>query len=499
MLSMVLQAIHSIFYKVTSLFSSTPDNFLKSVRCKCFILTLIAVLSIYDAKSNTSPADTTFITIAQIVFQGNKVTKEHILRRELSVREGDKIKLDEFDKLLEWERNKIYNTQIFISVNYRYEYVSVDSVRLIFDVKEQWYLFPIPVLDVGDRNFNEWLRERNADPRRLEYGMRVNWRNARGRRENLRVSLQLGFTRLLGMSYFVPYLNKKQTISAKYEVRFAENRDVAYTTQNNKLVYLRNGDQILRERFSTSFTVGYRKRFYDNHYFRIGYQQNSIQDSVALLNPDYFLNGKTLQRFTELEYTYQYDYRNDQIYPLKGWLLFLSLGQQGIFAQDDQHVTRLYSVASKYFVLSPRFYAETSARGRLSFPKTQPFTTLQGLGYSGYLARGYDLYAIDAQHFGILQNTLRWKALTWNPRFGFIPIEQFRTIPIQLFLKGYADLGYGHYRNVLPTNERLTNTLLVGYGIGLDIVTYYNTVLRLEYSLNRQSDAKLFFYLKADI
>ncbi|MCS7005591.1 MAG: BamA/TamA family outer membrane protein [Cytophagales bacterium] len=441
----------------------------------------------------------TLLTIAQIMFLGNKITKEHILRRELAIQEGDRINATELDRVLEWEKNKIYNLQIFVSVEYRYEYLSLDSIRIFFDIKEQWYIFPIPHLDIGDRNFNEWLRERNADLRRLEYGMRINWRNARGRRENLRIGLQLGFTRALGFSYFFPYINRKQTISAKYEIRFAENRDVAYQTENNKLVYLRYGDKVLRERFSTSFSIGYRKRFFDNHSLRIGWQENRVDDSVIILNPEYFLDSRNIQRYTEIEYTYRYDYRDNQIYPLKGWLFFLGLNQLGVFRNEDQHVTRFYMSISKYSFLSQQFSIETTLKGRIATPSRQPFPTLQGLGYGGYLARGYDLYAIDAQHFGISQNTFRWKALDGKPRFKFIPIEQFRTIPIQVFLKGYTDIAYGYYEFVQPINKRLTNTLLIGYGVGVDIVTYYNTVVRIEYSFNRQNESKFFFYLKADI
>jgi hypothetical protein len=52
-------------------------------------------------------------------------------------------------------------------------------------------------------------------------------------------------------------------------------------------------------------------------------------------------------------------------------------------------------------------------------------------------------------------------------------------------------------RNRIPENVRLANKYLFGYGAGIDIVGFYDSVIRFEYSLNNQGEGNFFFNFKA--
>ena len=74
-----------------------------------------------------------------------------------------------------------------------------------------------------------------------------------------------------------------------------------------------------------------------------------------------------------------------------------------------------------------------------------------------------------------------------------IPIEAFRTFYFALYLNLYSDLGRvwdSRYAALNPLSNRWIN----GNGLGLDLVTSYDQVLRAEYSVNSQGDHGFFLH-----
>ncbi|MGI8636840.1 MAG: POTRA domain-containing protein, partial [Segetibacter sp.] len=65
-------------------------------------------------------------------------------------------------------------------------------------------------------------------------------------------------------------------------------------------------------------------------------------------------------------------------------------------------------------------------------------------------------------------------------------------IPFRVFLKAFGDLGYSYTPNY--GISRLNNKLLHTYGFGVDIVTFYDIVLRFEYSYNQLGESATYFH-----
>jgi len=62
----------------------------------------------------------------------------------------------------------------------------------------------------------------------------------------------------------------------------------------------------------------------------------------------------------------------------------------------------------------------------------------------------------------------------------------------------FADLGY--VAQLSPdTSSKLQNKLLNGTGLGLDFVTYYDLVFRLEYGMNHLKETGWFIHFVAPI
>ena len=64
-----------------------------------------------------------------------------------------------------------------------------------------------------------------------------------------------------------------------------------------------------------------------------------------------------------------------------------------------------------------------------------------------------------------------------------IPMEAFRTLYLAVYLNAFVDVGHAWDDRYAAVNP-LANTWLTGYGLGLDVVTSYDQVIRLEVARN---------------
>ena len=182
------------------------------------------------------------ISFHHIRVSGNKKTKTHIILRELDIKKHQNYALKDTAELFDINRNKIFNTKLFNFVNL---IVSADSITI--KVEERWYIFPSPIFDVGDRNFNEWWTDRGRDPSRLIYGIHMKHNNFRGRNERLNLKLQFGFIRTFQLDYRIPYIDKNQKIGLNVQASYSNNRTVSFRTTDQKLEYVES-ESLLRER-----------------------------------------------------------------------------------------------------------------------------------------------------------------------------------------------------------------------------------------------------------
>lgn len=440
-------------------------------------------------------ADSVFVDGIEI--EGNKRTKDWIILRELSFKQGDKLKSTQLDSLLKVESNRVFNTDLFIISTIDYQQKSTTQVQIKVKVIERWYFYLIPVLDVADRNFNEWLRDRDRDFSRLVYGVSFKQKNFRGRNESIKLGAKLGFNRSINLSYSIPYIDKQRTISIATLVKYTTNNGVAYQTVGNKLAFFES-EAINRKRFDASIGLGKRVGFYTNHSLKIGFKNHWVSDSISQLNPNYFLDGSNNVQMIELAYRFSRDFRDVRAYPLEGHLLEVDVEKQGLGIFNELDIWATKAHYSKFTKLSKRLFMANTFRGKLSSPQ-QPYGFQRGLGFRQEFVRGYDLYVIDAQQYLLNRNTLRWMFFdkTLNIK-KIVPLEQFNTVPLKIFAKAFFDHAYSNNRFVSTEANTLDNRWLYGGGVGLDFVTFYNSTIRLEFSMNGRGESGLFYYYSAD-
>jgi len=198
-------------------------------------------------------------------------------------------------------------------------------------------------------------------------------------------------------------------------------------------------------------------------------------------------------------YNFESDYRDIKVYPLRGYYYNFMIQQLGFF-QKDLNITYLKASYRKFWKLSDPFYLEAGVDGRLSSTYTkQPFFLQSALGYGNDYVRGYELYVINGQSFGLLKAELKWQIFPPKVFYvPFIPSDKFNSVPIALYLTAFGDLGYVQ-DNLYGYGNPLTNSLLPGAGIGLDYVSFYNIVWRFEYSINKLGERGFYLHFVAPL
>ena len=477
-------------------------RFLRSL----FLLLLFCKMSAagitYQADVDSIAADSSSVIIGNISIIGNKITREHIILRELTFRIGDTIPPSDFEaKRIRSEEN-IYNTSLFNSVKLTYLKTSDGTTTIYIILKERWYIFPLPVFEVVDRNFNVWWRTKDFS--RIVYGGILSWNNFRGRNETVALAVRLGYIQQASFSYSIPYINKNQHSGLNIGFSYSRNHQTAYKTQYDDVTYFKDTARFVREAYSGVIEYTYRRGLYKTHYLSAGFINVHVLDTVLKLNPEYLANVSTNERYFSVRYFFRKDHRDYVYYPLRGYTYSLELVKNGLkFLNDDVNYLFLTAEAKKYWQLSNRFYAGSSVRGKLSDHHFQPYYNTRALGFGGDYVRGYEYYVVDGQHFILLKTNFKFELLPKKEfHAGIIPLDKFATIPFSFYLNLFADAGYvedTQFSNTSNSINRLPNSWLYGYGIGIDFVSYYDIVIRLDYSFNKFGESGLFLHFAAPI
>lgn len=460
-----------------------------------FLISLFSLLFTFFPDSSADP----FVVISSIRIEGAKKTQPRLILRELDFARGDTLPGAQVKEILLRNRNKIFNTDLFVTVDLALHPGHDGQIELIIQVTERWYIFPMLIFELADRNFNEWWVDRNRDLRRTQYGVRVAHKNFRGRGEVLRATAQFGFTKRFELGYNIRYLDRAQKSGLGFVFSYSDNRSVAYRTEYNKLVFF-DHYELARNRFYTGVTYSHRPRFYGFHRLNARFHYNTIADTIARLNPEYFLDGRTVQRYATLSYQYTWDRRDIVAYPLKGHFFSADISQSGFTRGEDIHQTAAGAYFSFYQPLGKKFYWSIGLRGRMVTPGRQPYPNYRGIGYGFDHLRGYEYYVVDGQHFALAKFTVKRELFSVEQRlpvpFG---LSQFQTLPIAVYLTAYSDAGYVYAPIRYSETNQLDNRLLYGGGAGIDIVTFYNVVFRINYSVNRRGDRGFFLHFTRDI
>src|SRR5690349_6398886 len=162
----------------------------------------------WEVASQGMSDSTEILQLNRVIIIGNKRTKDWIILRELSLKQGDTVSRARLERVIDLDRKKIYNLRIFHTATIKTLELPDKSFDLLVEVEERWFTFPIPICALSDRNFHEWWENYDHQLNRTNYGLRLYQYNFRGRNETIRLTAQFGFSRKFDLIYRIPYIDK---------------------------------------------------------------------------------------------------------------------------------------------------------------------------------------------------------------------------------------------------------------------------------------------------
>jgi outer membrane protein assembly factor BamA len=441
---------------------------------------------------NLNTEDNAAFTVRTIFISGNKKTKRSVILRELSFKEGDQFILSELVKKFEDARRLLLSTALFHEVVVALKSFEGYNVDIILEVKERWYLFPIPYIKVVDRNINQWLFEQNARLDRVNYGVKLLYNNATGRNDKLNVWLMNGYTKQISISYDRPYIDKKMRWGLNTGLAIGKNREVNYNTIYNKQVFYKDTNNYVRSFMKAFGELSYRKAIYTRHRFGMALIQENVTDTIVTLNPSYFKNGRDKISYPEFYYLVSYINVDYNPYPLKGYMAELYFVKKGL--NNIINLWQLNARASGMWEVSNKTYFSTRVAGVIKFPFRQPYFNQRLLGYSDFFMQGYEYFVIDGVAGGYVKAIMSREILNLNFHVKRKKEELHYRVPLRVYLKAYANAGYMH--NPDPGLNTLNNRMLYSGGIGIDIITHYDFTFKLEWSFNQLGQNDLYLHRK---
>ena len=328
----------------------------------------------------------------------------------------------------------------------------------------------------------------------------MKYKNFLGRKHNLNVTLIAGYNQNYALSYDIPYLTDKQRFGLEFGIGYKRDKEIAYSTENNRVLYFNGGDEFARQSafvfLEPYCRFGHRNRLFLN----ISYNNTLYHDTLSIMNPDFGnCQGSRFQYLT-LTLTYKNDHRDEQNYPLNGHYFEVLLEKNGLGTFETSPNTFYGKITSDlYLPIKGRWYWASNVTMKMSGDDDVPYFLSQGLGYKNDYVRTYELYVVDAMNFALMKNNLKLAIL--NPMTRYLPLiknERFGKIHFALYANVFFDFAYSWN---MPYNATsfLDDKFIFGTGVGIDFVTYYDKVLRIEYGINDMGETGLFIHFVAPI
>lgn len=463
-------------------------RFIFSIRIQLLFFILLT-LSVAGLSQN--------VVIDSIIITGLTRTNKEIVLRDINLKLGDTLIERKVPELLVDNRLNLMNTGIYaqVKLNYYPSKSKINAIVITINVDESWHIYPVPYLEIVDRNINVWIRDFNLDFSRINAGIKLFISNLTGNRDRLDGVFHLGYHDKIEASYWLPYINKRQNLGVQFSGLWANTKEIAYATTNKNVQerYLSDTTMLYRKKFSTA--IIYQPKLRTRQRLKFEWRQLEIDKRVLdRLQPN-FLNapdGKI--GYPVITYNVTYDNRNIRPHPTKGFMIDFYIEKQGINQTRDALITK---VDFKYFKRISSLWTFTQQiRNQNNWSKTPvDYFHNRALGEDDNYLRGYEYYIIDGQQFSFSKTSFQYLMFDKMINLGkLMPIRSLKLAQIQLFLAFNFDMGY------VPTSKnfnktRLNDRLLKSGGLGLEIVGFYDKMLQIEYSMNELYEKDIFLHL----
>ncbi len=435
-----------------------------------------------------SQSETTIINIEVL---GNDRTKKEIILREVTFQKNKNYNQDILKAKIKESTENLNNLKLFNFVE-----ITQNEGNIYIEITEKWYFWPYPIFEISERNFNTWWDEFKAnnysDFSRLNYGIFLNWENFRGRNELLQFKIRRGFKEHYLLSYQIPYFNKQKTIGLNTNLQLFRRKKTHYQTIDNQLLYFEDENKYTSNDYEANVELLYRKNIHYKHALKVHYFSSTVNDSITFKNPNFLGNNSNSGYYYKSTYSFTDEHRDYLVYPLHGHQFSTEATKYFKGTSPINHF-ELKARAEKYIEPVNRLFLGSSFAVKLASNGYQPYSHEEGFGYNDYV-RGYEYYVVDGQQFWLSKTALKF-AIVEKTEFeiSYVKMKQFNKSHYSIYLGVFSDMGYIRDNQNKASNP-IQSKLLWGKGISLDYVTYYDKLLRIEYSVNHLGEKGVFLH-----
>ncbi len=382
--------------------------------------------------------------LARILIVGNDQTDNDIIERELLVQPGELLT----DSLLSESKNRLENLLLFNRVE-MFALENGDSVSLLISVTERLFIFPYPVFQVDDRDWDK-----------LTYGLGMAFDNFRGRNEKLYVSGVLGHRPGFMLSYYNPWIGRDWHLTGGLFIQ-------KYIVPNRLL-------PLDEKHLYLALTLG--KYWMRNWSTRIIISHDNIHykgaDAAALLDEP------LRQSNTGLQFLSVYDSRDLRPYPAHGFYVKAQFRKHG-FNSKIIHYSKLLLDTRAYFslgkvILASRFFTEQSYGTLPAYDRTY-------LGFEERI-RGHFSETLSGNHTLTCGLALRYPAFPvhYYDSFSDLLGSGGRNLKFGINVGLFAESGIIWKKQ----KEFKAEHFISGFGFGLHFLLPYIEVLRVDMAFN---------------
>jgi outer membrane protein assembly factor BamA len=452
-----------------------------------------------EALQDEERALTDTVTIVDVFLRGHKRTRSKVIFREMTFGKGSRIAKEDLTEEIALTYSALMNTGLFVSVDISHSdtLLGPGKETVTIDIRETWYIYPVPVFSLADRNFNVWWRDQGRSLDRVNVGGKLSYYNFTGRRDRFKLGFTTGYTREFEAGYRLPYLNKAGSLGAEINYEFLRRREQNFATSENQQLFYNNPDAFVYRQTKADLSFTYRRRLYVSHKVDLGYRDATVADTIAnVLNPDFFGGGRNRQSFFRIGYRFVNDRRDVRNYPWKGTFLQASLEKDGLGITGERSGLTVGVAYRKFWPLNDKYSINTGVAGKLSLIRSkQPFLENRAIGFGNNGVVGYQFYVVDGLDMAIWRFGIRRELFKTDLDLGkLVFIPAFRYIPVRVLLAFQFNQGISNSPFVDESNE-LNNTLLTGASLGLDVVLFYDMVGSLQYNRNHLGEGGVFLAL----
>lgn len=441
----------------------------RKTKTAILILQIVTIFSSFLHSQNKDPLFNPELypfIVDSILINGNDITEEFIILRELNFDSGDTLT----QANAYYNRERVYSLGIF---NHVYFIPSVsDSFNLLtIEVEESWYIYPIP-----------FLNARDGDLDKLTYGVYLRLRNFRGRNEDLTASVGFGYDPSFSVGYFNPNILGYKSIFFGMRVGYSDISNRSLIAENL------SGISFEQKYISTNLTLGKRLGLYNRIYITPGYSYVETPFYIRGINA----SDNRIDNVVEVGFGYEHDTRDLYQFPKDGIFASLNYTHKG-FGIDDIN----YSIARVDYRQYRQFFNTLISKwrftSRFTFGDNVPYYDYSRLD-GGQRVRGYYDERFEGRdyYFGSLE--FYYPIIEeLNIDLTFIPIipDKLLSYRIGFFTQVFAETGIAKLIN----EPFAINKFNSGYGFGLTLLILPYQVLRMEMAFNEKMESEFILNL----